>query len=515
MMEMGKRTGLLDRAGLRSAVGLACVLVLAVSARLIWLAYTGFTEEDAFIVFRFARNLAAGNGFVFNTGERVYGSTTPLYTFLLAIGRMLTGARLVCIAAALGALILLDSSLRRMNLPLAVRLLPLGFLGISTKACLMDTQGLETPLVILLMMASWRLFLDEKSGWSGFCAGLLLWVRIDTLLWPAALAIASCRTDFRRGLRLLAVAGLTYLPWVVFAGWYFGSPVPLTVLAKWAAAGYSEASTPTHLALLIGYFSPLDFGPFGIDAGNLYPAMVAGGFALLLAAWNGIASRKDGRLLAPLVFIVLEFVRLADTRAAIDNRYFFPAAWFVWLLFFLGLCTLWRKASVGGRLARWIPPALVTIAAAAVLWRGAEAAGVARDFQIYRNEASLKEAGLWLEVHTTPEAGILLEPLGYMGFFSGRRMYDDAGLVTPRAVALRLEGVPRNVFYRYFPADYYIGHCDYPENMRYAPGDAEDFLSRYRLAVRIDPLGYDTSAPARERTSILPWAACYVIWERK
>src|SRR5205085_9404022 len=42
------------------------------------------TIDDAFITFRYARNLVSGSGFVFNTGQRVLGTTTPLYTILLA-----------------------------------------------------------------------------------------------------------------------------------------------------------------------------------------------------------------------------------------------------------------------------------------------------------------------------------------------------------------------------------------------------------------------------------------------
>jgi len=42
------------------------------------------TVDDAYITFRYARNLANGVGFVYNAGERVLGTTTPAYTLLLA-----------------------------------------------------------------------------------------------------------------------------------------------------------------------------------------------------------------------------------------------------------------------------------------------------------------------------------------------------------------------------------------------------------------------------------------------
>ena len=42
------------------------------------------TIDDAFITFRYSRNLLEGNGFVYNVGNRVLGTTTPLFTILMA-----------------------------------------------------------------------------------------------------------------------------------------------------------------------------------------------------------------------------------------------------------------------------------------------------------------------------------------------------------------------------------------------------------------------------------------------
>jgi len=49
------------------------------------------TIDDAFITFRYARNILAGQGFVYNPGEAVLGTTTPLYTLLMAGLGGLTG----------------------------------------------------------------------------------------------------------------------------------------------------------------------------------------------------------------------------------------------------------------------------------------------------------------------------------------------------------------------------------------------------------------------------------------
>ena len=56
----------------------------ALALRITLFSKTGYTADDALIIFRYAENLAAGNGFVYNPGEHVLGTTTPLYTLLLA-----------------------------------------------------------------------------------------------------------------------------------------------------------------------------------------------------------------------------------------------------------------------------------------------------------------------------------------------------------------------------------------------------------------------------------------------
>ena len=45
----------------------------------------GRAVDDVFITYRYAQNLAAGDGFVFNPGERVFGVTEP------AVGLVLGG----------------------------------------------------------------------------------------------------------------------------------------------------------------------------------------------------------------------------------------------------------------------------------------------------------------------------------------------------------------------------------------------------------------------------------------
>jgi hypothetical protein len=61
--------------------------------------------DDAFITFRYARSIAAGAGFVYNPAEPVLGTTTPLYTLILAALAFVFGAQhLLTISLGIAAL---------------------------------------------------------------------------------------------------------------------------------------------------------------------------------------------------------------------------------------------------------------------------------------------------------------------------------------------------------------------------------------------------------------------------
>ena len=65
--------------------------------------HRGRSFDDAFITYRYARNLAQGEGFVYNPGEHVLGTTTPLYTLVLA-GLSLAGADIPAASVVVGGL---------------------------------------------------------------------------------------------------------------------------------------------------------------------------------------------------------------------------------------------------------------------------------------------------------------------------------------------------------------------------------------------------------------------------
>ena len=62
-----------------------CLALLVAFSTVVFLwSNAPYDIDDAPITYRYAQNLADGKGFVYNEGEYIQGTTTPLYTLALA-----------------------------------------------------------------------------------------------------------------------------------------------------------------------------------------------------------------------------------------------------------------------------------------------------------------------------------------------------------------------------------------------------------------------------------------------
>lgn len=489
------------------------LLLVALAARLVWLAYTRHTSEDAFITFRFARQLSLGLGFTYNAGEPVYGTTTPLLTLLLAgWNRFLradieTGAHALGLLASMGSLVLLEAVLRAERFAAPSRLVVLGLLAFSSKILVLDMQGMEMPLVICLMMASWLAFQRGHAVLAGILAGGLIWARIDLALWPAVLVVMQYRRDRRRAVAMGLATLLTYLPWAVFAYAMFGSPVPFTITAKQVAHAVSAISILGELDTILGYLSPLDY-----PLHQKVVFLLAGAATTGLALWQAARSRRSPALLALSVFAGAEAVALAVTRATFQARYLYPLLWSVLTLAGLGVATLWPT---GTRQARRLAWAGGILAAAVLIGQAAFVAQRTRAVQIFRYDASLRAMGEFLAERGPAGASVLLEPLGYVGFFSGMHMIDEVGLVSPQVVELKQRGTPVEEYFDVFRPTYVIQHCDDAARFEaLQAGSGIRFADEYSRLATFDPLGGDAQAEVRDRYPGLDRSSCYIVWQR-
>ena len=171
------------------------LFLLAVLARLL---PGSRTIDDAFITFRYARNLLAGQGFVFNPGEAVLGTTTPLYTLLMAgLGALFGGvqADFPSIALVVNALADAITCLLLWEIGKRLHLSRTGYLAgllwaVAAFSVTFAIGGLETSVYVLLLTGAAWAFLAEKRKLTALLGALALLTRPDALILLGPLVLA-------------------------------------------------------------------------------------------------------------------------------------------------------------------------------------------------------------------------------------------------------------------------------------------------------------------------------------
>ncbi|MCY7343952.1 MAG: hypothetical protein LH603_19485 [Pseudonocardia sp.] len=227
--------------------------MVLVFAALVW--NRRWMSDDGLIVLRTVRQLLAGEGPVFNAGERVEANTSTLWTAVLAIAGLVPGLSLNWAAVILGLLFSvvgvglgLDAARR---LHPGRRMVPFGALVVVALPPFWDfgTSGLETGLIVGWLGLSWWLLVRRlearRSGRPGHAwpaalvFGLAPLVRPDLALFGLLAAVALVVIESHRGWRRIAgLAGAAValpLAYEVFRTGYYGLLVPSTALAKEAS----------------------------------------------------------------------------------------------------------------------------------------------------------------------------------------------------------------------------------------------------------------------------------------
>jgi hypothetical protein len=210
--------------------------------------------DDAYITMRYSRNLSSMSAMSYNPPEPVLGTSSPLWTWVLAAGSEAgvapeTTAIAVASAADIGSIVLLMTSPAAGSVAaLASAATIAGWPAYVTYA----VSGMETSLYVLIVV----LFVTSLS-------------RGHTMVSAAAASLgALCRPDGAllvvlgfvwtgfvwsklAALRFVTMAATICVPWVVYAFVRFGSFVPASVSAK------ASASDPWFLSIqnVQAYFS--------------------------------------------------------------------------------------------------------------------------------------------------------------------------------------------------------------------------------------------------------------------
>lgn len=454
--------------------------------------------DDAFITFRYARNLASGDGMVFNPGapwEPVLGTTTPLYAALLALPAWL-GFSIPLASLALNVLFdgLSAYMLARLGAsrPLATSLGLLAFAALPALGRI-SVGGMEAPLFAFLSIAAVHALRIERPVLAGVCAGLACTTRPEGVLLLAVLAAFELRS-VARALRFLAPVALVGLAAVAILAAYYGDPIPQSVQAKASNHGLGwEFSRALEV---------LERGLWPSPEMWLGLPFVAVGIVLAL--------RNASR--AVLLFGLGMLAAYAAAGAKTWGWYFYVPllAWCVafgeGLAAAAGVLLRGRELALRERVGRGVVAtfAVLAMAGSAVL------AGVRRDHVTGSVYAAMDT---WCREQDTlgKQPTILATDIGAIGWYSGTRILDSEALVWPpaRAYERQVDALRAEL------PDYALVVVN---RARMLPFREDPVAQRYEPVARFSTYGLTRDAVDLEpRLDLLVdgWTPDYIVYRRK
>ena len=421
-----------------SIVGLAALVGFAVyQVHSFW--SNGF--DDAFITYRYADNLVAGRGLVFNPGERVEGTSTFLFTIMLS-AVMAFGAEphlwaRIFGGASFGLLVVVTYALARRLCPgPGRRTLSLGAAALVAAAsplAFYSTSGLETDLFALLL--AWALLLQIKKtrGWA-FAWGLVALARPEGaafaalcigIEWVCDLVEERSFVRASRGaaghlIRFLAVFG----PLLVFRVAYYGELLPNSVIAK---GGFLQAHRGASFVAWLNYlwtgYGAMIFRRF-IDVWG--PVLLLAPIGVVLAAGR----RRATALLAGIV--TGSYLLCVWDEGDWMGRYrlLTPAIAPLAVLLVLGLRSLLiAPAPLWGRLSwRGRPAVSMLLSVAVIAWSFNRLYYERHYRNPYAGNDYLTPIGKNLGAVMQPADTLATDMVGIVGYYSRMRMIDVMGL---------------------------------------------------------------------------------------
>lgn len=432
--------------------------------------------DDAFISFRYADNLASGRGLVYNPGEAVLGTSTPLYTGLLALVSAASGNReFPEIAATVNALadaIALFMAFvisRRLKIPVWTALTAALLLAFSPLLVRYSVGGMETSVTTATCLVAFYLYLTGRSSAAFMLAGSVVWLRPDALALAAAMLLVE-------GSRRKAVPwgpAAIVLAWVaagmLFLSLEYGEPLPQSVLAK--ANHVYRVDPATNLLQHLYMFSGLTLtGVQGLGARGLVISPSSGltTFALVIflpmfAAWlTGVRclAKGDPRALVPPLYVGI----FAGVYSLLGLRGSLMAEWYLvplvpfWLIPLLGgFAELARPPStiLQRALSQAGPLVVLVLALSALNW----GRDPRRPFLLPLNTWNEREI-LYTQAAEIVRADgglgslVAASEIGALGYACDCRILDTVGLVSPEAMS-----------YYPVPDEALVGNYAIPGNM--------------------------------------------------
>jgi hypothetical protein len=427
-----------------------------------------YTPDDVYIYLQYANHIAHGEGFSFNAGSPSYGITGPLWALLIAGGTKLgldpyiVAKTLDIVFASMAVLALYALAIYLVH-DRIYALVAAWMFSFDAWFLRWSASGMESSLAILLTLITvWYAYRKEYVVTS-FVAAVLTLVRPEgALLFVIVLLDNLFNTRDRSVARRafffsLLTYGVIVSVWLVFAYAYFGSVLPNTLQAK--------STSVTSLPVL--WFTTSSLIKILSATQALSLLLLILGVVVTVRTYKWRIIKEEG---FPLLWVVLLPLFYIVLNVQVISRYL------LLILPFITVYGVWgiKRLEVASILSP--QSALLALLIVAGL-------SLAENQYVYREKVvphmenftegmngCLKPMAYWLKSNTSDGSTVLTPDIGLLGYVSGRKVYETAGLVTPAMKrAFRGsnydEGMVEHRYEQVIRPDYVVDRSPTPERL--------------------------------------------------
>ncbi|MFZ2655361.1 MAG: hypothetical protein WAX69_10585 [Victivallales bacterium] len=328
-------------------------------------------------------------------------------------------------------------------------MLPVFFAGllfaVEAKSVVFSVNGMETAFMLFFLSWTFYLMTRDKFNWLqiGVAWGGMMWTRPDSCVYIAVLSMAfyvfrrNSSRDFALSIvKAAAVTTVFYLPWFIWAWWYYGSPVPNTVLAKEGMFGSSNLldvlfRTVYHFPRVLSWvYAPVYPHFQGWNPIVYLFSGTAGIFAAVywMLPWAG--NDRIGRTASCCFFFIAVYLSYMP----------FPYPWYFPPAAMLGIIVFARGTfMLAGHFKKPENRSAVPVLALSGCFLVMTVTVLLTSYEMmlqqkYIEDGTRKKIGEWLNKNSARNDRIYVEALGYIGYFSDRKILDWPGLVSPEVV---------------------------------------------------------------------------------
>jgi len=409
-------------ANIKNDKNLILIPFLTIIVRGIIFYFIPHTYEDAFITFKYSENFANGLGLVYNAGEKVYGTTTPFFAIILAFFKYFG---ISCIISSLIINLISESItslfvykyLKDYSTGIVTLFIALLFV-FSPSNISWSIQGMETAFFGMLIATSFYSFYKKKCFLAFLFAFLSAITRIDGLGVVFIIFLFSFIENKFSVFKFFTIPFLIFIAWLIFLQIYFGNFLPNSMLAKLILySGHSKSILPNLNIVftkffLAGYYSSTIITVFFIV--GIYVVIKNKIRALHMIAW----------------FFIYYFA-LIISKTMIHGWYLIPPLFVFIIVSGIGIIFVYnvlsRKFSQHQKLLSAFVFVFVILSSAFNLMLKIDQ----MNNELLYEQTVRIPIGRYLNEFTPRNSTVFLEPIGIIGYYSNRYIYDDAALISP------------------------------------------------------------------------------------